>query len=255
MKFTNYDAGTPCWADLTVQDAEKARDFYGKVFGWEFDISTDPMTNFYTQCKIGDEVVCGINPARMPNQPSAWSTYIATDDIDATCAKTIELGGKIVMPAMEVMGLGKMAVIQDPQGAFICYWESGIMAGSTIANEINTVCWNELATTDLEAAKEFYSAIFGYGDKDSTDEYFQFSVNGEVRGGARELSEVEAKMMPAYWGIYFRVDDLASATSKIEAAGGRVLTEKMNADKIEFQSCMDNQGAVFMICQFEDASK
>ena len=89
-------------------------------------------------------------------------------------------------------------------------------------------------------------------DEGSTDDYWQFSVDGKVRGGARALSPEEAKMMPAYWGIYLRVNELTNACAKIEAAGGKILTPKMNADKIEFQACMDDQGAVFNICQYED---
>lgn len=253
MKFTKYDAGTPCWADLMVQDIEKAKTFYSDVFDWK--MRTDPNPDFggYTTAEIGEDVVCGLMSAQMPNQANAWNVYLATDDMDATLAKVAELGGKLVMPKMLVGNHGTMAVTQDPQGAFICFWQAGEMIGSTIANDINTICWDELATKDLAAAKEFYSQLFAYDSAEgSSDEYWQFTVSGKVRGGARALAAEEAKMMPSYWAIYLRCDDLEKCSSKIEAAGGKILTPTMNADKIEFRACMDDQGAVFNICQYED---
>lgn len=254
MKFTQYDEGTPCWADLMTNDIEKAKEFYANVFSWE--LQTDPNPDFggYTTAELNGEVVCGLMQNPQPQAPNAWNVYLATDDISKTAEKIKELGGSLHMEeAMKVSNHGSMIVGQDPQGAYISFWQAEKMIGSTVANEFNTICWDELATSDLEGAKKFYSALCGWSEnKDSNEEYFQFDVNGQARGGVRPLSENEKGMMPSYWGVYFRVQSLADACVAIEKNGGEILTPVMNSDKIEFQACKDSTGAYFAICQFED---
>lgn len=253
MKFTKYDEGTPCWTDLMTNDIEKAKDFYSNVFGWE--MYTNPSEDFggYTTGQLDGEVVCGFMSTQGQEQPNAWNVYLATNNIDQTLEQVSANGGNVVMDKMIVGEHGSMAVAQDPQGAFVSFWQAEKMIGSTIANEYNTVCWDELATSDLEGAKKFYTAVCGWEENEkSSNEYLEFNVNGTLRGGARPLSEHEAKMMPSYWGVYFRVQSLADAREAIEKNGGEILTPVMNADKLEFQACKDSTGAVFSICQYED---
>lgn len=253
MKFTKYDAGTPCWADLMTNDIEKAKDFYSNVFGWEMYTNPEEAFGGYTTGQIDGETVCGLMSTQGPEQPNAWNVYLATDDIDQTLKQVSENGGNVVMDKMVVAEHGSMAVAQDPQGAFVSFWQAEKMIGSTIANEYNTICWDELATSDIEGAKKFYTALFGWTENEgSTDDYYQFDVSGAARGGVRPLSENEAGFMPSYWGVYFRVQSLADACAAIEKNGGEILTPVMNADKIEFQACKDSTGAYFAICQYED---
>lgn len=251
MKFTKYDAGTPCWADLMVQDLDKAKSFYQSLFGWE--MVTDPNPDFggYTTGEINGEPICGLMGAMSPDQPSAWGIHLATGNIDESLKKVVDNGGQIIVDKMVVGTHGTFATIQDPQGAFVSLWQAGTMIGSTIANEVNTICWDELATSDLPAAKKFYEAVFNYETTEgSNDDYWQFAVNGEVRGGMRALSENESGM-PSCWALYFRVANLETSTQIIESCGGKVITPKMNFEKIEFQAFTDPQGAVFTICEYE----
>ncbi|MFN8015794.1 MAG: VOC family protein [Acidimicrobiia bacterium] len=253
MKFDKYEDGIACWADVSVQDMEKAKDFYSQVFGWEMSIAPEPEADGYTQCLKDGEVVCGIFHSRNPDQPAAWNTYFASSDIKSTIEKANEFGGTIIMPPIEVMNYGITSAVQDPQGAFFGIWQAKDMVGSTVANEFDTVCWNELATTNLNEAKDFYRGLFDWQDSESNSpEYWQYDVAGSVRGGAREMSEDECTMMPPNWTIYFRVKDLGETANKIEKSGGKILSDVMNADKIEFRACSDNQGAMFLICQFDE---
>ena len=229
--------------------------FYSTVFGWELQVDPEPDFGGYVTARTENGTVCGLMAAQNENMPNAWNVYLATDDIDTTLKNVEALGGKIMMPKMVVGDHGTMAVVQDPQGAVVSFWQADKMIGSTVANEMNTITWDELATKDLSAAKKFYNELCGWTEaEEPNDEYYSFAVNGEMRGGARELSTNEANMH-SYWSVYFRVEDLEKAEKKVEAAGGKVLTPKMNAGPIEFQACMDDQNAIFVNCQFEDGAQ
>ena len=121
MKVTRYDAGVPNWADLGSPDLEAAKRFHTGVFGW------DPReSGGHTLFHKGDAAVAGLGPVRGPDQPPAWSAYIATDDADATAAKIQELGGTLTVPPTDIPGVGRYALAVDPAGAVFA-----VIAGAT----------------------------------------------------------------------------------------------------------------------------
>lgn len=111
-------SGAISWSELVTSDLAAARAFYSKLFGW----STKDMpvaSGSYATCQVGDASVAGIMsvPAEAKGMPPTWGIYVTVDDVDATLKQVEQLGGKVLMPPMEVPGVGRMAVIQDPQGA------------------------------------------------------------------------------------------------------------------------------------------
>lgn len=112
--------GAFSWSELMTTDPAAAVSFYGRLFGWtaeDMDMGTGP----YHVLKIGEASiggVMGMPPGAAP-MPPMWGCYVTVDDIDATAARCVELGGKIVMTPTDVAGVGRMAVLQDPQGAVI----------------------------------------------------------------------------------------------------------------------------------------
>ena len=96
--------------------------------------------------------------------PSAppWTTYFATEDVDASVTSTVGAGGTVVVPPMAIGSMGRMAMALDPQGHFFGFWQSGDHTGMTIYNEPGAVTWNDAAVEDVDAAKRFYSAVFGF---------------------------------------------------------------------------------------------
>jgi len=88
----------------------------------------------------GEYVAAGSPPFPGSEDPAHWTTYIASDDVDA----------------------GRMAVAQDPGGATFGIWQTGAHHGAELANELGSVIWNECQTTDPERAEEFYRGVFGY---------------------------------------------------------------------------------------------
>jgi len=109
------------WFELMTTDAEGAKKFYSELFGWEYDDMATECGGTYTVVKVDGEQVAGImdQPEECKGMPSSWDIYITTDDVDATTAKVEELGGKVLRAPMDIPGVGRFSVIQDPQGAVI----------------------------------------------------------------------------------------------------------------------------------------
>ena len=112
--------GAFSWAELVTSDPVAAIAFYGRLFGWTSE-AMDMGGGSYHVVKAGDAQVAGVMapPPNAPSMPPAWGCYVTVTDIDATSALCVELGGKILVPPMDVPGVGRMAVLQDPQGAVI----------------------------------------------------------------------------------------------------------------------------------------
>jgi uncharacterized protein len=113
--------GAFSWSELMTNDAGAAAAFYGKLFGWKVD-TMDMGIGPYHVLKVGDVAVGGIMkspPDSPPGMPPMWGTYVTVDNVEKTLTECAALGGKTLVPAMDVPGVGRMAVIQDPQGAVL----------------------------------------------------------------------------------------------------------------------------------------
>src|SRR5947208_5384192 len=94
--------------------------------------------------------------------PPAWNSYVTVTNVDETAAKAGELGSTVHAPPFDVMDAGRMAVIQDPQGAFFMLWQPNETRGAELVNEPGALCWNELASPDMDASAAFYRELFGW---------------------------------------------------------------------------------------------
>jgi len=111
-------AGAFSWSELMTTDPVGARAFYSKLFGWATKDMAMP-NGTYTAFQVGDTSVGGMMkiPTEAAGMPPMWGVYVTVKDVDATASQAVALGGKVVMPAWDVPGVGRMAVIQDSQGA------------------------------------------------------------------------------------------------------------------------------------------
>ena len=112
--------GAFSWSELSTTDPAAACTFYSALFGWKITEMGAEMGG-YRVANVGETAIAGIMamPEGAPPMPPNWGCYVTVDNVDTSLARCAELGGKTVVPAMDIPTVGRMAVIQDPQGAVI----------------------------------------------------------------------------------------------------------------------------------------
>jgi len=242
-------ANKPAWVDLASDDAAASRDFYAKLLGWQLEVNPDPQYGGYALARIGGKDVAGIGPKQDASSPTAWSVYIGTDDVDETAKKVQAAGGTVVAPPFEVGDQGRMAVFQDPSGAFISAWEPRIMGGFQ-TNTSGALGWAELNARGLDKALPFYQSVFGWTGKQvdsgaGNPPYTEFHHGGERVAGAMEMNPAAPAQVPSYWAIYFNVDDVDNAHRKALSLGAQEMLPPQDFPGGRFSIVSDPQGASF----------
>ncbi|HVX22105.1 MAG TPA: VOC family protein [Acidimicrobiales bacterium] len=254
MEMDRYDHGVPSWVDLSTDDLPKARAFYGGLFGWDTP-EGPPEAGGYTLAAIGGRPVAGLGPKMDPNMPTVWMTYVNVDDADAVVAKVAPAGGQVLVPPMDVMDAGRLAVVADPAGAVIGLWQPAQHQGAGLVNEPNTYCWSELVTTDVEGAKAFYAAVLGWGSETQGGDgmaYTEWKVAGRSVGGMMQKPAEMPAEVPPHWGVYFAVADADQTVARIKELGGTVMMGPTDIQPGRFAVAMDPAGAPFNVLALKD---
>src|SRR6266850_288905 len=160
-KRTSHVPGTFSWADLGTTDAEAAKAFYTGLFGWEPEDMPVPGSGPYTMMRVDDDDVAAIYGAQA-GRPPVWLAYVTVEDADATAARAKELGATLISEPFDVLSAGRMAVVQDPQGAALAVWQPRETIGAGRVNDPGSMTWNDLGTPDMAASADFYSQLFGW---------------------------------------------------------------------------------------------
>jgi hypothetical protein len=249
--------GTFCWADLATTDAEGAKKFYTELFGWEANDLPAGEAGTYTMLQKEGKSVCALygmeKQMRAAGLPPFWQTYVCVKRADQTAEKAQQLGGKVIMPPFDVMDAGRMALVEDTQGAKLALWESRQHVGAQVVNEPGAVCWNELYTHDPAAATRFYTELFGWITnemKGATGQpYTEFRAGEQSVGGMMEIQK-EWGEVPSHWAIYFCVDDCDAAIGKAKGLGAKIEMPPMEIENVgKFAVVQDPQGGHFLIIQ------
>ena len=114
------------WIDITVDDAESLRDFYGEVAGWRPEnVAMGEYDDFVMTLPGSGKPAAGICHARGSNAklPAQWLIYITVDNVDASAEACRALGGKVLV-GPRAMGGGRFAVIEDPAGAVAALYQA-----------------------------------------------------------------------------------------------------------------------------------
>jgi uncharacterized protein len=247
---TKYAPGTFSWADLSTTDQEGAKTFYSGLFGWDAvdEPVGDGMT--YSMMNIGGKPVAGISlqneMQRQFGAPPAWNSYVTVESADDAADRAKKLGANVIAPPFDVMDVGRMAVIQDPQGGFFMVWEPKQHIGSGIVNAHGALSWNELATADLDASAEFYGQLFGWQAEPFEGMEFPYRViqnAGKSNGGIRPSQQNE----PTYWLVYFGTDDIDASLAKATELGATTLVGATDIGMGKIAILQDPQGAVFAL--------
>jgi predicted enzyme related to lactoylglutathione lyase len=247
---TKYAPGTFSWTDLSTTDQEGAKQFYGGLFEWDADDQPvgDGMT--YSMMNLGGKPVAGISTQndmqREFGAPPAWNSYVTVESADAAADRATQLSAKVIAPPFDVMDVGRMAVIQDPQGGFFMVWEPKLHIGASVVNTHGALSWNELATADMDGSAEFYKELFGWQADPMEDMPFPYRIiqnAGASNGGMRPSQENE----PTYWLVYFGTDDIDASVAKSGELGGTTLMGPMDIGMGKIAILQDPQGAVFAL--------
>lgn len=256
--FTSHAPGTPNWVDLMATDLDGAKAFYENVFGWELEDQFDGDGNrIYVMARQNGKAVAGMGqvPPGM-EMPSVWNSYVATEDLAATADAVIAAGGSVMMPPMQVMEAGHMAVFADTTGAAFSAWQAGEHIGAEVGNVENTYSWNELMTRDIDSAKAFYADVFGWQYETQEMPMGEYTViaggeNGGL-GGMMTMPDEVPEMVPNHWGVYFTVADLDASVASVSEHGGQVVVPPMEIPGVgKMATVHDTNQASFTLMQPE----
>jgi uncharacterized protein len=249
---TEYTPGTPSWIDLGSPDPDAAAAFYGALFGWSIVADPRPEAGGYRMCTLRGKTVAGLGQSMNPDMPPFWAVYVSVADADATVSRAEIHNGTIVVAPMDVLDVGRMAVLQDTNGAFISVWQARNHAGAELVNEPGTFTWNELTVPDVRRAHEFYTAVFDWtvDPEASSETGLFFTVDGNLVCGAHVATDGE----PTGWMVWFAVDDCDASAAKVTELGGSVAMPPSDMDFGRAAVVVDPHGAVFGIAKMSGTS-
>ncbi len=241
------------WHELLTTDLGAAAKFFSKVAPWTTQAWDQDPSYMMFVAKGGP--IAGLTDlpagARAKGEPPHWRTYIGTPDVDATVKQAAALGGKIVGAPVTMPTVGRVAQLQDPQGAFFAVYtpENTPRAESQVA--LGDFSWHELSTTDWRAAWAFYSALFGWVQTSSMDMgemgvYQMFGRGGQPLGGL--YNKAANQPGSASWLPYIRVADARESAVVIGKRGGHLVNGPMEVPGGDWITMgVDPQGGAFAV--------
>src|SRR5262249_21068679 len=199
--------------------------------------------------------VAGVGP--MPpgqTMPSAWSTYLATNNLDTTAAKVKDAGGDVVMAPMDIGSVGRMAMVQDPAGAVVAFWQAGDTSGAELGKEPGTLSWTELQVRDAQAADQFYTTVCGFEleQVEGGLDYALLKIDGTGVAGRLGREGEAAAQTPPHWLCYFAVEDADGTLNQIRSSGGSVMFGPEDTPFGRMAQCADPTGAMFAIIEMSE---
>ena len=221
------------WYELMSPDPDASEAFYRGLIGWSVEPG-DPTGQVDYRLFRSDSAhvggLLGLTPEDCAEgaRPT-WVGYIGVEDVDAATADLVAQGGQVVMAPMTMEGVGRMAMLRDPQGAAIYLMRGASDAPSEAfaqdAPRMGHCAWNELRTSDPAAALEVYGSCFGWEKADSMD--MGPAGSYDMLRNPPHTSFLGAVMpsggAPSMWLFYFRVADIDEAERYIVENGGEML--------------------------------
>jgi predicted enzyme related to lactoylglutathione lyase len=283
LERDEYPVGVPCWIDTSQPDPAAAVAFYGGLFGWEFEDSMPPESPgryFVGRLRGRDVAAIGSVPSGMRPTP-VWNTYVMVESTDETAAKVTRAGGQVVTPPFDIVNAGRMAVVADPAGAGLCIWQARAHKGAQLVNEPNTWNWSDLNTRDIQGARAFYAAVFGWESNPvdfGSGESYMWRVPGyadfletkdpgvrsrHAEGGAPEgftdaigwlqlmTNDQFSEDVPPHWSVTFSVDNTDAIAQRAEKVGGKVTVPPFDVPYARIAVITDPQGAVFTVSKYD----
>lgn len=253
-----YPPGTPAWVNLqTPAGPLVASRFYCALFGWTMLARHRPMDDAsgWWVFRLDGRDVGDVGPGRQPT----WTMNIAVDDADTTARAVVDHGGAVSLWPTRYFDAGRMAICTDPLGARFALWESAGNLTPDVMHEPGSFTWCELTCRDIELAKPFYSAVFGWEAKSPPfgegSGYSLFSLPGVEMpvGGMVQMDDLWPDDIAPHWMIYFAVADTEHTTARAVELGGSVTVEPFELFNVGLVAVLnDPEGASFSVLQRSD---
>jgi predicted enzyme related to lactoylglutathione lyase len=243
------------WYELMTSDDQAAQDFYAEVVGWGTQDAGQPSMK-YTLLVAGDAPVAGLmalpKEACDAGAKPGWIGYVGVDDVDACVQRIEKAGGKTHMPPTDIPGIGRFAMVADPQGATFSLFKGAAPMDQppADASKPGLVGWHELYAVDGEKAFGFYADMFGWTKSEAIDmgemgRYQLFTAGGAPIGGM--MTKPASLPMP-FWNYYFQVDGIGAAMERLKSGGGQVINGPMQVPGGSWiVQGLDPQGAMFSL--------
>jgi predicted enzyme related to lactoylglutathione lyase len=257
-----YQSGVPCWVDTLQADPQAAAKFYAALFEWDVDDQLpgeSPPSYLVGSLRGRDVAAVGSRPSE--DVPPDWNTYVQVDRVDEVAARAVDAGGSIAREPFESFDGGRMAVLSDPAGAAFSVWQPGTHGGAQLVNEPGAWAMSIVNTPDVEGAKRFYGALFGWGTQTfdaGAVELTMWRLPNYVGGEPQQPvpRDVVAVMAPLHgddaaphWSVNFWVGDADAVAAKADELGGRVVAPPSDGPGFREAVVADPQGASLTISQ------
>ncbi|MEV8306253.1 VOC family protein [Streptomyces flavidovirens] len=226
---SNQPDSTPTWIDLDVPDLDRAKEFYGALFGWDFETdAAGTGTGGHTTCLLRGRAVAGFGPAPASTPTSAtgpapgfWRMYFATRDCDATAKRVVDAGGAVAQGPLEFGDRARIALVSDSMGAGFGLWQGRTRPGCRIVNEPGSLVRNDLTTPRPGPTRDFYTALFGF-TLDSNEDLPGFDFTFLRRPDGHEIGGIfgDPSATVSAWQTTFEVADTDALAGRAVAAGG-----------------------------------
>ncbi|MFJ4832669.1 VOC family protein [Streptomyces sp. NPDC088747] len=245
-----HTPGTPCWVSLMVHGMATTQDFYGSLFGWEFEPGPHQLGQYVRALLDGHEVagIGQLPPDR--HLPIAWTPYLASDDVDLT-AETVRLsGGTVGVGPLDAAEAGRMAIASDPTGAVFGIWQASAHLGIGITGVPGTPAWNELVTRDTESVVKFYQGVFGYALEPaaaSDFDYVTLHLDTRPVAGIHGVGHDLPRDRGPHWMTYFETADVDDTVARVTDLGGHLLKAPHDSPYGRVAKVADPEGALFSV--------
>ncbi|MDQ0793477.1 VOC family protein [Streptomyces sp. B1I3] len=242
--------GAPCWVSLIVHGLATTQEFYGRLFGWEFSPGPDELGPYVRALLQGKEVagIGQLPPDR--HLPIAWTTYLASDDADATAEAVRSCGGTVAVGPLDAGRAGRLAIVSDPGGAVFGVWQAAEHLGTVLKGVPGTPVWNELVTRETASVAKFYQVVFGFEAEAVVSADFDYQtlhLEGRPVAALHGVGNALQRDRGPHWMTYFEVADTDESAARVVELGGHVLQPPRDTPSGRLATVADPEGAVFTI--------
>jgi predicted enzyme related to lactoylglutathione lyase len=243
--------GRVVWHDLYSADVDKSKRFYGELFGWR--IQPEGQWNFIYAGNEKDHFGM-VAPLMRPGMPSHWLPYVAVENLDGAVGLVTKAGGKVHMGKTPAGKTGNFAVVADPQQATFVLWqytegqpkpEMDVMR--SMAEMAGHFCWDELLTSDPDAAEKFYGEVVGWEAEHMEMPGMRYTLlnrkekrpDGKQRQGGGMMKMPPGVPHP-FWLSYVAVADCDQSVEKAKKLGATITSPAMDIPNVgRFATMLD----------------